>query len=175
MSPSVHLGTPLHSCTVVQLSSSEQEIDFHMCHMSTFWSEDLVSCQFHSDLCTSNILYANQIKMKLVSNQKEKKYLFITEINWSVVQLSLEVVLPFPRSAHNWQSFQETLFYINMCFIIILFPCWKEDDICRNTLMDIGYIILYYYYEITCIKYILKYPFICSYPSSSFFTSRLHS
>ena len=75
--------------------------------------------------------------MKLVSNQKEKKYLFITEINWSVVQLSLEAVLSFPRSAHNWQSFQETLIYINMCFIIILFPVWKEDDICRNTLMDI--------------------------------------
>ena len=95
---------------------------------------------------------------------------FITEINWSVVQLSLEAVLPFPRSAHNWQSFQETLFYINMCFIIILFPFWKEDDICRNTLMDIfRYIILYYYYEMTCIKCILKCPFICSYLSSSFF------
>ena len=58
-----HLGTQLHNCTIVQLSTSEQEIDFHMCHMSTSWSEDLVRCQFHSDLHTSNISYANQIKI----------------------------------------------------------------------------------------------------------------
>ena len=75
--------------------------------------------------------------MKLVYNLKEKKYLFITEIYWSVFQVSLEALLPFPRSANNWQSFQETLFYINMWFIIILFPVWKEDDIFRNTWMDI--------------------------------------
>ena len=44
-------------------SSSEKEIDFHMGHMSTFWSGDLVSCQSPSDPRTSNILYANQIKI----------------------------------------------------------------------------------------------------------------
>ena len=44
------------------MSSSEQEIDLHMGHMSTSWSEHLASCQFPSDLRTSNMLYANQIK-----------------------------------------------------------------------------------------------------------------
>ena len=39
---------------------SEQEIVFHMCHMSTSWSGDFVSCQSYSDYHTSNILYANQ-------------------------------------------------------------------------------------------------------------------
>ena len=127
-----HLGTQLHNCTIVQLSTSEQEIDFHMCHMSTFWSEDLVSCQFHSDLRTSNILYAIQIKMKLVYNQKEKKYLFITDINWSVAQLSLEDVLPFPRSGYNWHSFQETVFYENMWFIIILYPVKRRQHLLEH-------------------------------------------
>ena len=46
----------VYSCTVVQSFSSEQEMDSHMCHMSTSWSEDLVSCQFLFDLRTSNIL-----------------------------------------------------------------------------------------------------------------------
>ena len=32
--------------------TSEQEIDYYMCHMSTSCSGDLVSCQFSSDLCT---------------------------------------------------------------------------------------------------------------------------
>ena len=49
-------------CTVVQ--SDRQEIDSHMFHMSTSWSEDLVSCQFLSDLRTSNILYANKSERK---------------------------------------------------------------------------------------------------------------
>ena len=43
-------------CTVVQSFSSKQEIDSHMFHISTSWSEDLVSCQFLSDLRTINIL-----------------------------------------------------------------------------------------------------------------------
>ena len=34
-------------CTVVQLFSSKQEMDYHMFHMSTFWSEDLVSFSFY--------------------------------------------------------------------------------------------------------------------------------
>ena len=54
-------------CTVVQSFSSEQEMDSPMCHMSTFWSEDLVSCQFLSDLRTSNIL--NICKQKLNKNK----------------------------------------------------------------------------------------------------------
>ena len=49
-------------CTVVQSFSSEQEIDSHMFHMSTSWSKDLVSCQFLSDLRTSNILNVNICK-----------------------------------------------------------------------------------------------------------------
>ena len=51
-------------CTVVQSFSFEQEMDSHMCHMSTSWSEDLVSCQFLSDLRTSNILYTNKSEKK---------------------------------------------------------------------------------------------------------------
>ena len=41
----------------------EQDIDLHMCHMSTSWSGDLTSCQSNSDLRSSNMLYANQIKI----------------------------------------------------------------------------------------------------------------
>ena len=48
------------NCTVVQSVSSEQEMDYHMFHMSTSWSEDLVSCQFLSDLRTSNISNCKQ-------------------------------------------------------------------------------------------------------------------
>ena len=44
-------------------SSSEKEIDLHMSHMSTSWSGHLDSCQSNSDLRTSNLLYANQIKI----------------------------------------------------------------------------------------------------------------
>ena len=44
-------------------SSSEPEIDLHMGHMSTSWSGHLTSCQTSSDLRTSNMLYANQIKI----------------------------------------------------------------------------------------------------------------
>ena len=51
-------------CTVVQSFSSEQEIYSHMFHMATSWSEDLVSCQFLSDLHTSNILNVNICKQK---------------------------------------------------------------------------------------------------------------
>ena len=43
-------------CTVVQSFSSQQEMDSHMFHMLTSWSEDLVSCQFLADLRTSNLL-----------------------------------------------------------------------------------------------------------------------
>ena len=53
---------------VIQSSSSEQEIDVHMWHMSTCWSGDLVSCQYPSDLHTSNMLYANQSKLIYVNN-----------------------------------------------------------------------------------------------------------
>ena len=56
---------------------------------------------------------------------------------FSVVLLNLYEVLPLPTSGDNWHRFQETLYYINMWFIIILFPFPKEDDIWRNTLMDI--------------------------------------
>ena len=55
----VHLYGVL--CTVY---SCTQEMDSHMCHMSSSWSEDLVSCQFLSDLRTSNILYANESEIK---------------------------------------------------------------------------------------------------------------
>ena len=34
-----------------------QETDVHMCHMSSCRSGDLVSCQFPSDHCTSNMLH----------------------------------------------------------------------------------------------------------------------
>ena len=43
------VSTDCTHCTV------EQEMDSHMCHMSTYWSADLVSCQFHADLRTENI------------------------------------------------------------------------------------------------------------------------
>ena len=63
----VNIQTVKHS-KVVQSSSSEQEIDFHMCHLSTFWSGDLVSCQYPSDLHTGNMLYADQSKIIYVNN-----------------------------------------------------------------------------------------------------------
>ena len=44
-------------------SSSEPEKDLHMGHGSTFWSGHLASCQSNSDLRTSNMLYANRIKI----------------------------------------------------------------------------------------------------------------
>ena len=72
--------------------------------------------------------------MKLFLKIKQNS---ISETNWSVVQLHLEVVLALPMSGRNWHSFQETVYYINMWFIIILFPVKKEDDFRRNTLMDI--------------------------------------
>ena len=40
----VNIQTVKHS-KVLESSSSEQEIDFTMCHMSTSWSGDMVSCQ----------------------------------------------------------------------------------------------------------------------------------
>ena len=46
--------------------------------------------------------------------------------------MSLEKTFFFPRSAHNWQNLQENLKYINMWFLIIIFPFQKEDDICRT-------------------------------------------
>ena len=52
-------------CTVVQSFSSEQEIDHHMCHMSTFWSGDSVSCQSLLDHHTSKLL-ANKSKISVV-------------------------------------------------------------------------------------------------------------
>ena len=44
-------------------SSSEQDLDLCMSQMSTLWSGHLASCQSNSDLRTSNMLYANQIKI----------------------------------------------------------------------------------------------------------------
>ena len=41
-------------------------------------------------------------------------------------------------------TFQETLYDINMWFIKIIFPAQKEDDICWNTLMDIFKNIFYF-------------------------------
>ena len=48
------------SCTQMS-SSSEEDIGLHMGHVLTFLSGHLASCQSHSDLRTSNLLYANQI------------------------------------------------------------------------------------------------------------------
>ena len=62
----VNIQTVKHS-KVVQSSSSQHEIDFHMFHMSTVWSGDLVSCQYPSDLCTGNMLYADQSKIIYVN------------------------------------------------------------------------------------------------------------
>ena len=39
----------------------QKEIDLHMGHMLTSLSVHLASCQSHSDLRTSSMLYANQI------------------------------------------------------------------------------------------------------------------
>ena len=50
----VNIQTVKHS-KVVQSSSSEQEIDSTMCHMSTSWNGDMVSCQYPSDLCNANM------------------------------------------------------------------------------------------------------------------------
>ena len=61
-------------CTVVQSLSSEQEIDSHMFHMSTSWSEDLVSCQSDSDHRTNNIVHAKQYKLFLQIKQNNKYY-----------------------------------------------------------------------------------------------------
>ena len=54
----------VQNCTEqsVQLFSSEQEIDYHMCHMWTSWSGDLVSCQYTLDLRTSNIYMQTNVK-----------------------------------------------------------------------------------------------------------------
>ena len=57
--------------------------------------------------------------------------------NLSVVPWFWKRYIPLPKSGHNWQSFPETLIYINMWFIMILFPVWKEDNIFRNTWLDI--------------------------------------
>ena len=57
-------------------------------------------------------------------------YQSITNTDCSVVQP--EDVSTLPRSGHNWHSYQEALLDINMlCFLL------KEDDIGRNTLLDI--------------------------------------
>ena len=58
-----HSGVQLKGAVnCAQMSpSSEHEIDLHIGHMLTYWIGHLASCQSHSDLRTSNILYANQI------------------------------------------------------------------------------------------------------------------
>ena len=57
----------MYSYTVTQcckqMSSSKQEIDLHIGHMSTSWSGHLASYQSYSDLCTSNMLYAKHFKI----------------------------------------------------------------------------------------------------------------
>ena len=68
-----------HYCIVVRSFSSEEEIDYHMCHMSTSWSGDLVSCQYTSDLRISNILYATQVKF---INHIMLIILFLYAIQW---------------------------------------------------------------------------------------------
>ena len=44
-------------------SSSEQDLDLCMGHISTLWSGHIDGCQFNSDLRTSNMSYTNQIKI----------------------------------------------------------------------------------------------------------------
>ena len=114
-------------CIVVQSFSSEQDMDSHMCYMST----SLVSCQFLIDLCTINILYANK------SERKTKQWLLL----FTVIKLVLKIkqnnylvscpteleVFSLLWSDYNWHCFQETVLYINMWFIIILFPVkWRR-------------------------------------------------
>ena len=57
------VATVQYSAVHKMLSSSKQEIDLHVEHMSTIWSGHLTSCQSLSDLLTSNMFYANQIKI----------------------------------------------------------------------------------------------------------------
>ena len=63
----VQLYSSTTLCTDVQLFSSEQEIDSHMCLMSTSWSEDLVSFSFY--LTFVLVTYYNYMQ----TNVKEKQ------------------------------------------------------------------------------------------------------
>ena len=57
---------------------------------------------------------------------------------------------------NNPNSFQNTMLYINLCFIITMFPI--ENDICRNTFFRAVKTLLYY---VTTITIFIKCP-LCS-------------